>query len=104
QYDLGRLLVRLKRYDEAVPILRGAEALNAKDPGVHYQLFLALSRLKKTEEAKRELAAYKRLDGAQRARQDADGDKEPGPPTEPPLPEPSVTLPGSKASDKPPAP
>jgi Flp pilus assembly protein TadD len=102
QYDLGRLLVRLKRYDEAVTVLRGAEALNGKDPGVHYQLFLALSRLKKSEEASRELAAFKQLDGAQKARPGAEGDKEPRPPEEPPLPEPSVTLPGSNASGKPP--
>ena len=85
-------------------ILRGAETLNAKDPGVHYQLFLALSRLKKTEEAKRELAAFKQLDGAQKARHDGEGDKEPRPPEEAPLPEPAVTLPGSKPSDRPPAP
>jgi hypothetical protein len=87
-----------------VSTLRAAEALNAKDPGVHYQLFLALSRLKKTEEARRELAAYKQLDGAQKAGQGAAGDKEPPPPAEQPLPEPTVTLPGSKPSGKPPAP
>jgi hypothetical protein len=96
--------VRLQRYEEAVSVLRAAAALNAKDPGVHYQLFLALSRLKKTEEAKRELAAFKQLDGAQKARQGGEGDKEPRPPEDPPLPEPTVTLPGSNAPVRPPAP
>jgi Flp pilus assembly protein TadD len=61
-HDLGRLLVKLKRYDEALPLLRKAVSLNAVDPGVHYQLFLAYSRLKKQEEADKELAEFKRLD------------------------------------------
>jgi len=56
------LLVKLKRYDEALPLLRRGAELNSKDPGVHYQLFLAYSRLKKTDEANRELAEFKRLD------------------------------------------
>lgn len=65
-HDLGRLLVKLKRYGEALPILlRGAE-LNKKDPGVHYQLFLAYSRLGKKAEADHELALFKRLDEANR--------------------------------------
>ena len=65
-HDLGRLLVKLKRYGEALPVLiRGAE-LNKKDPGVHYQLFLAYSRLGKKVEADQELALFKRLDEANR--------------------------------------
>jgi Flp pilus assembly protein TadD len=65
-HDLGRLLVKLKRYDEAVPILcRGAE-LNKKDPGVHYQLFLAYSRLRRKAEADEELATFKQLDETNR--------------------------------------
>jgi predicted Zn-dependent protease len=61
-YDLGRLLVRLARYDEALSILERGTHLSEKDPGVHYQLFLAYSRLKRKEDANRELAAFKRLD------------------------------------------
>ena len=65
-HDLGRLLVKLKRYDEAVPLLTRGIELNAKDPGVHYQLFLAYSRLKRKDEADKELAEFKRLDEVNR--------------------------------------
>src|SRR6185436_7833310 len=65
-HDLGRLLVKLKRYGEAVPLLQKGVSLNAKDPGVHYQLFLAYSRLKRKDEADRELAEFKRLDEVNR--------------------------------------
>lgn len=55
-------MVKLRKYEDAVPILwRGAE-INKKDPGVHYQLFLAFFRLKKKAEADQELAAFKELD------------------------------------------
>ncbi len=61
-YDLGRMLLRLKRVDEAVPILeRGAE-LNKKDPGVRYQLFLAYSRLKQKDKADANFVEFKRLE------------------------------------------
>jgi tetratricopeptide (TPR) repeat protein len=60
------LLVKLRRYDEAVPLLLRGVELNAKDPGVHYQLFLAYSRLKKKDEADKELAEFKRLDEGNR--------------------------------------
>jgi tetratricopeptide (TPR) repeat protein len=56
----------LRRYEEAVPLLTRGVELNAKDPGVHYQLFLAYSRLKKKDEADRELAEFKRLDEGNR--------------------------------------
>jgi tetratricopeptide (TPR) repeat protein len=65
-HDLGRLLVTLKRYEEAVPLLTRGIELNAKDPGVHYQLFLAYSRLKRKDEADKELAEFKRLDEVNR--------------------------------------
>jgi tetratricopeptide (TPR) repeat protein len=61
-HDLGRLLVKTRRYDEALPILTRGAALNTTDAGVHYQLFLAYSRLKKKDEADRELAEFKRLE------------------------------------------
>ena len=65
-HDLGRLLVKLRRYEEALPLLNRGVELNSKDPGVHYQLFLAYSRLKKKDEAERELAEFKRLDEVNR--------------------------------------
>jgi tetratricopeptide (TPR) repeat protein len=66
-YDLGRLLVRLKRYDEALPILERATKMDATDPGIHYQLFTAYSRLKRREDAERELAVFKRLEEARKS-------------------------------------
>jgi tetratricopeptide (TPR) repeat protein len=65
-HDLGRLLVKLKKYDEAVGILRRGSELYKKDPGVHYQLFLAYSRLRRKPEAEQELAAFKQLDETSR--------------------------------------
>jgi tetratricopeptide (TPR) repeat protein len=67
-YDLGRLLVKQRRYDEAIPILERGAMLNARYPGIHYQLFLALSRLKRKEEADRELALFKQLEEASKRR------------------------------------
>ena len=61
-HDLGRLLVKLRRYEEALPLLTRGVELNTKDPGVHYQLFLAYSRLNRKEQADRELAEFKKLD------------------------------------------
>ena len=45
-------------------ILGHAAALKPKDPSVHYQKFIALSRLKRKAEADRELAVFKQLDEA----------------------------------------
>ena len=42
-------------------LTRGVE-LNDKDPGIHYQLFLAYSRLKRKVDADKEVAEFKRLD------------------------------------------
>ena len=83
-YDLGRLLVRLKRYEEALPILERGATLSGDDPGVHYQLFITYSRLRRKEDADRELATFKRLEEARKAG-DAGGmgkpaDAEPPPP------------------------
>jgi hypothetical protein len=44
---------------------RGIE-LNDKDPGIRYQLFLAYSRLRRKDEAEKELAEFKRLDEVNR--------------------------------------
>ena len=65
-HDLGRLLVKLRRYDEALPLLKRGAELNDKDPGIRYQLFLAYSRLKRKDEADKELAEFKRLDEVNR--------------------------------------
>jgi len=65
-HDLGRLLVKAKRYEEALPLLTRGVALNPKDPGVHYQLFLAYSRLKRKDDADRELAQFRMLDEVNR--------------------------------------
>ena len=74
-YDLGRLLVRLKRYDEALGVLQGVARIRGRDPSVHYQLFIAYSRLKKTADAERELALFKRYDEERKARR-AEGEEQ----------------------------
>jgi tetratricopeptide (TPR) repeat protein len=84
-YDLGRLLVRARRYDEALRVLQGAARLRERDPGVHYQLFLAYSRLKRAADAERELSLFKRYDDERKTR-GAEGEEKiedtlPSPPT-----------------------
>jgi hypothetical protein len=59
--------VRLKRYDEALPLLERGAGLFKEDPGVHYQLFLVYSRLKRKADADRELATFKTLEEARKA-------------------------------------
>jgi tetratricopeptide (TPR) repeat protein len=71
-YDLGRLLIKQRRYDEAIPILERGAMLNARYPGIHYQLFLAFSRLKRKEEAERELVLFKQLEEASKNRRRGD--------------------------------
>ena len=66
-YDLGRLFVRLKRYAEALPLLESTARFSGQDPGVHYQLFLAYSRLGRKADADRELETFKRLEEARKA-------------------------------------
>jgi len=66
-YDLGRLLVKSRRYEESLTILQHAATLKPKNPGVHYQLFIALSRLKRKQEADRELATFKKLEEERKA-------------------------------------
>jgi tetratricopeptide (TPR) repeat protein len=58
--DLGRLLVKNRRFEEAIPILQRAAALST-NPDVHYQLFLAYTRLKRKTEAMSELEVFKQL-------------------------------------------
>jgi len=61
-------LIRTQRYEAALPILKHAAALKPSNPGVHYQIFMALSRLKRKDEADRELAVFKQLDEARKSR------------------------------------
>jgi len=60
-YDLGRLLIKTQRYAEALPLLQRAAELHPNSPEVHYQFFLAFSRLKRKTEADHELEIYKQL-------------------------------------------
>jgi len=73
-YDLGRLLVKSRRYAEALPVLEHAVTLKPNNPGVHYQIFMALSRLKRKDDADHELAVFKQLDEARKARPRIEGD------------------------------
>jgi tetratricopeptide (TPR) repeat protein len=68
-YDLGRLLIRGRRYDEALTFLKRGAELAPDDPGVHYQLFLVYSRAKQKPDADRELALFKKLEEARKANQ-----------------------------------
>lgn len=61
-YDLGRLLIKQKKLDEAVTVLTRGAALNKTDPGLRYQLFIAYSRLKQKAKADQMLAEFKRLE------------------------------------------
>ena len=67
-HDLGRLLVRNRRYEESLPILQRASSLKPENADVHYQLFLTLSRLKRPAEAEREFAVYKKLNDVNKNR------------------------------------
>ncbi len=59
--DLGRLLVKQQKYAEALPILLQASSFMPNNADVHYQLFLAYSRLKRKADADKELAIFKQL-------------------------------------------
>jgi tetratricopeptide (TPR) repeat protein len=61
--DLGRMLARQAKFTAALPFLQRASTIRPSDPDLHYQLFLAYSRLKLKPEADRELAIFKELSG-----------------------------------------
>ncbi|HNQ14318.1 MAG TPA: tetratricopeptide repeat protein [Pyrinomonadaceae bacterium] len=65
-FDYARLAVKQKNYAEAVARLEKVVALNRVNPQVHYQLFLAYSRLKLTDKANTALAEFKRLDALEK--------------------------------------
>jgi Flp pilus assembly protein TadD len=87
-YDLGRNLVKSKRYEEALPILQHAATLKARNAGVHYQMFIAFSRLKRKDEADRELAIFKQFEAERKGHPEAEEDdvENPNRESETPLP------------------
>jgi len=60
-YNLGRLLVKQQNYTEALPLLQRASKVLPENAEVHYQLFLAYSRLNRKADAQQELETFKRL-------------------------------------------
>jgi hypothetical protein len=80
----------LKRYEEAVPLLESAARMSNNDPGIHYQLFTAYSRLKRKTDAERELALFKQLEETRKKEEGMSGGsatEETNPPAAPlPLP------------------
>jgi tetratricopeptide (TPR) repeat protein len=57
----GFCLVTLRRYEEAIPPLQMAVRLQEGNPGAHYNLAVALSRIGKKEEADKEFAIHRQL-------------------------------------------
>jgi hypothetical protein len=62
------VLVHAKRYDEAIPVLLAAMQIRPRDPGTHYQLFIAYARLKQSGDADRELKLFKQYDAESKAK------------------------------------
>ena len=60
----GFCLVRLKKYEEAIPLLRTAERLVPRNEEVHNSLAIALERSGHKEEAEKEFAIHRSLTGA----------------------------------------
>jgi tetratricopeptide (TPR) repeat protein len=71
-YDLGRLLAKSRKYESALPLLQQASMLKPGIASVHYQLFIALSRLQRKDDAEREFTLFKRLDNERKARGEDD--------------------------------
>jgi tetratricopeptide (TPR) repeat protein len=67
----GRLYARTNRYGEAAPLLERAVSLQPELLEAHYQLSRVLMKLKRTDEANRELAIFKQLSEKQNARNDS---------------------------------
>jgi tetratricopeptide (TPR) repeat protein len=62
-YNLGLLLTKQRKFDEALPVLQLASKLLPENAEVHYQLFLTYSRLNRKADANQELEIFKRLQG-----------------------------------------
>ena len=58
---LGLALISVKRYEDAIPPLKRAEALTPGNPSLHYGLATAYSRLGQKEEADKEFAIHRQL-------------------------------------------
>ena len=67
KFKLGTALVRLKRYDEALTLLKRGAEMSKEDPGVQYQLFLVYSRLKLKPEADAALVQFKKLEAERKS-------------------------------------
>ena len=63
----GRLYVRANQYAEAAPLLERAVSLQPELIEAHYQLSRVLMKLKRTDEANRELQIFKTLSEKQKA-------------------------------------
>lgn len=57
----GRILLRLRRFPEAITALRAAAAADSTDASVHYQLYRAHTQLNQQAEAAAALAVFQRL-------------------------------------------
>jgi hypothetical protein len=49
--------------------------IRPRDPGIHYQLFIAYTRLRRTDEADRELKLFKQYDAEGKAKR-GDGEEQ----------------------------
>jgi Tfp pilus assembly protein PilF len=67
----GKLYVRTNRYAEAAPLLQRAVSLQPDLLEAHYQLSRVLVKLKRTDEANRELAIFKQLSEKQKAQNES---------------------------------
>ena len=67
----GKLYVRANRYAEAAPLLERAVSLQPELLEAHYQLSRVLVKLKRTDEANRELATFKQLSEKQKAQNES---------------------------------
>lgn len=63
--------MRANRYNEAAPLLERAVALQPELLEAHYQLSRVLVKLKRPDEANRELAIFKQLNEKQKARNES---------------------------------
>jgi Flp pilus assembly protein TadD len=64
----GKFHVRASRYSEAAPLFERAVSLQPELLEAHYQLSQVLMKLKRRDEANRELAIFKELSAQQKTR------------------------------------
>ena len=65
-YDYARLALKQRNFAEAALRLQQVLARSPAHTAAHYQLFLAYTRLKQTEQAQQELTEFKRLDALEK--------------------------------------